>query len=79
MRKHHLWRDEPPKASAEEWARAYECMIEIMPLDEEGDISEGDSLLHFILNDALNRCRLEAENRKPGILARRLDAALRED
>lgn len=76
MAKNILWRNEPPEASAEDWAAVYERVIEMVPLDDEGDNPERDGLLRFVLDDTLGRCRLEAENRKPGILHRRLQVQL---
>lgn len=79
MRKNTLWRHEPPEASAEEWAAVFERVVDMMPLDDEGLVVEEDELLHFVLGDAIGRCRLEAENRKPEIIGRRLDTTLRDE
>lgn len=71
MTRNTLWIQDPPKASAEDWAEVWERIIDLMPVEEEGAVVGRAQLLHFVLDDVLRRCSLEAEDRKPGILKER--------
>jgi hypothetical protein len=68
------WLAEPPLGvSASEWADAYETIKDLIVefVDEYGNANIEDRMAVFALEDALQRCALEAESREPGILDRR--------
>jgi hypothetical protein len=73
-----LWRDEPPEASAVEWARAYETVQAFSNslYDDDVKLIAGNELKNFILEDTLQRCWTEAERREPGIIGKRLQHSL---
>ncbi len=69
------WLEEPPfGVSATEWADAYETIKGLIVefVDEYGNSANlEDRMAVFALEDALQRCALEAESRESGILDRR--------
>ena len=69
------WLAEPPfGVSATEWTDAYETIKDLIVefVDEYGSASNiEDRMAVFALEDALQRCALEAESRESGILDRR--------
>lgn len=74
MARNILWIDEPPEASAEAWAEVWAQITDLMPVNEEDDVTERERLLSFVLREVLRRCAVEAENRKSGILGEQVRA-----
>lgn len=67
-----LWIDEPPEASAGDWAEVWSQIVDLMPPGDEEDKTEDNRLLDFVLGEALRRCAVEAEDRESGILGERV-------
>ena len=67
-----LWLYDPPEGSAEEWARAYEVLMDLTTrlANEAQGASEPSKHALFALSDATERCAREAERLKPGITER---------
>ena len=74
-----LWLHEPPDALSAAWAEAFDALVDLLPLDEDGNIPERQQILAFVLNDAITRCAEEARRRDPRALDKRLTRQLAEE
>ena len=66
-----LWLYDPPEGSAEEWAQAYEVLMDLTArFAGDRSVSKPPKHALFALSDATERCAHEAERREPGITER---------